>query len=298
MKESYKNIFEKDNSCISIGNFDGFHKGHKKLIDVLNYEAKNKGLKSIVLTFTPNPKIFFRREKYLISTDKQKKELLTANGVNRIVFLDFNEIYQMDGRDFLKKILIDRLKMKVLVIGKEFGFGKNRSLNHNNLLELSKEFHFRLIIVEPEFIGENKISSSYIRNLLFNGKIQEANALLVNRFFIDGVVVKGSQRGRKLGFPTINIKTENTLLPNGVFKTITHIDNDAYLSITNIGFIPTFNREFAEKRIETYILNFNKEIYGENVKIEFLKKIRDEYKFETEKELVERIKKDVSSLVS
>jgi len=298
MIESLKNLQESKNTCISIGNFDGFHKGHQKLINILTLEAKNRALKSMVVTFSPNPKIFFKRETSLINTDSQKKRILTKQGVERIVILDFNEVVNMEGKDFLNKVLLKRLKMKTLVIGKEFMFGKNRALNYNNLIDLSKEFKFKLIVVEPEYNGENKISSSFIRKLLCEGKIDDANQLLVDNFFIEGVVVKGYQRGRKLGFPTINIKTENLLLPIGVFKTITHIDKRSYLSITNIGYIPTFEEKIGEKRIETYILNFNKEIYGKSVRLEFLNKIRDEYKFSTEKELVERIRKDVNSLIS
>ena len=298
MTESLKNLKESENTCISIGNFDGFHKGHKKLINILTLEANKRSLKSMVVTFSPNPKIFFKREKYLINTDSQKERILSQHGVGRIVFLDFNEIVNMEGKKFLSEVLLKRLKMKTLVIGKEFMFGKNRTFNYKNLIELSKEFKFKLIVVEPEYKGENKISSSFIRELLYKGKIEDANNLLVNNFFIEGVVVKGYQRGRKLGFPTINIKTDNMLLPHGVFKTITHIDKKDYLSITNIGYIPTFEENFQEKRIETYVLNFNKEIYGKMVKIEFLNKIRDEYKFNTEKELVERIRKDVNSLIS
>ncbi len=283
---------------MSIGNFDGFHKGHEKLINILILEAKRRNLKSMVVTFSPNPKIFFKREESLINTDSQKKRILEKHGVERIVFLDFNEIVNMEGRNFLGKVLLKRLKMKTLVIGKEFMFGKNRTFNYKNLIDLSKEFKFKLIVVEPEYKGKNKISSSFIRKLLNKGRIEEANDLLVDNFFIEGIVVRGYQRGRKLGFPTINIKTDNTLLPPGVFKTITRIDNRSYLSITNIGYMPTFEENFQEKRIETYIINFNKEIYGKNVKIEFINKIRDEYKFSTEKELVERIRKDVNSLIS
>jgi len=281
-------------SVIAIGNFDGFHLGHKKIIEILNSISEEKGLCSTVLTFVPNPKIFFNKELNLINTDKQKEKMLKSLKVDRVLFLNFKEIFQLSDEVFVDEYLIKRFNMEYMVIGENFRFGKDREGNPDSLKKLSLKFGFNIKIVEPEILYGTRISSSLIRERLFKGEVKDANKMLGTEYCIDGIVIKGKKIGRELGFPTINIKPDNQILPEGVFKTKVKIDNRIFDSITNIGFRPTFYGQ--EKRVESHVFGFDKIIYNKKVRIFFEKKIRNEVKFDSEKSLAKQIEKDIRSL--
>lgn len=298
-----KNTFDKNNSAetykikgsaVAIGNFDGFHLGHQKIIQRLKQIARENNLVSIILTFTPNPKIFFKREKYLINTDAQKKEILENLEVDRVIIINFAEVVDMSDEQFLKDFLIDKFKMKHIVMGENFRFGKGREGDIGFLKQMSDQWGFGLTVVKSVRLGQHRISSTYIREKLAAAQIEESNRMLGQRYFINGVVVEGDKVGTELGFPTINLETENILLPEGVFKTIVEIDGEIYDSITYIGYRPTFSGK--EKKVESHIFDFNREIYGKPVKIHFEKKLRDDMKFESKKSLINQIKKDIENL--
>ena len=281
-------------SAVAIGNFDGFHLGHQKIIQRLKQIARENNLISIILTFTPNPKIYFKREKHLINTDAQKKEILENLEVDRVIIINFAEVVDMSDEQFLKDFLIDKYKMKHIVMGENFRFGKGREGDISFLKQMSNQWGFGLTVVKSVRLDNHRISSTYIREKLAAAQIEESNRMLGRRYFINGLVVEGDKVGTELGFPTINLETENILLPEGVFKTTVEIAGEIYDSITYIGYRPTFSGK--EKKVESHIFDFNREIYGKPVKIYFEKKLRNDMKFESKKSLINQIKKDIENL--
>jgi len=297
-----KNTIDKNNctgdkikgSATAIGNFDGFHLGHQKIIESLKQVARESSLVSIILTFTPNPKLYFKREKHLINTDAQKKAILENVGVDRVIFINFAEVVDMSDEQFLKEFLIDKYKMKHIVMGENFRFGKRREGDIGFLKRMSDQWNFGLTVVKSVMLGRQRVSSSYIRERLASAQIEESNRMLGRRYVIEGVVVEGDKVGTELGFPTINLDTDNILLPEGVFKTTVEIEGEIYRSITYIGYRPTFLGK--GKKVEAHIFDFNREIYGQQVKIYFEKKLRDDMKFESRLSLINQIKKDIENL--
>jgi len=281
-------------SAVAIGNFDGFHLGHQKIIEALKQVARENNLISVILTFTPNPRLYFKREKHLINTDAQKKEILENLGVDRIVFLHFAEVVDMSDEKFLKDFLIDKYKMKHIVMGENFRFGKGRAGDIGFLKRASEQWGFGLTVVKSVRLDQQRVSSTAVREKLASGQIEESNRMLGRKYVIAGVVVEGDKVGTELGFPTINLDTDNILLPEGVFKTTVEIDGEIYRSITYIGYRPTFSGK--EKKVEAHIFDFNREIYGQQVKIYFEKKLRDDMKFESRSGLINQIKKDIENL--
>lgn len=287
---------DKQGSVAAVGNFDGFHLGHRKLVDTLKQIALGKNLASLILTFIPNPKVYFNKELSLINSDQQKKQLLENLGVDQIVFLDFNQVLDMSGETFVKEILIDRCKVKFIVMGENFKFGKNRQCDSESLKKMAEKFNFEFTVVTPVILEGTPISSSLIRRKLGCSEIEDSNRMLGRSYYIDGIVVEGDKIGRELGFPTINIKTDNEILPDGVFKTRTEIDGrpQIYDSISYIGSSPTFPGK--EKKVETHILDFNETVYNQKVRVYFEKKIRGDRKFDSRTTLIDQIKKDIQGL--
>ncbi len=281
-------------SAVAIGNFDGFHLGHQKIIERLKQIARENKLTSIILTFTPNPRIYFKREKQLINTDAQKKEILENLEVDRVIIVNFAEVVDMSDEQFLKDFLIDKYKMKHIVMGENFRFGKGREGDIGFLKQMADRWDFGLTVVKSVRLDHQRISSTYIREKLAAAQIEESNRMLGRTYFIDGIVVEGDKVGTELGFPTINLETDNILLPEGVFKTTVEIDGDIYNSITYIGYRPTFSGK--EIKVESHIFDFSRKIYGKQVKIYFEKKLRDDMKFESKISLINQIKKDIENL--
>lgn len=289
----------KEESAIAVGNFDGFHLGHRKIIAALKDIAARENLISMVLTFSPNPKLYLKKEPSLIHTEAQRRTMLESQEIDKIVFIDFAEVVNMTPDDFLKSCLIEKYRMKYIVVGENFKFGKDRSGGIESLYHLSEKYGFGLQVVRPEQVDGMRISSSLIRKRLARGRIEEANRMLGREYCIEGVIGEGDKVGRQLGFPTINLETDNPILPEGVFKTRVKIADEVYDSITNIGYRPTFlsdekNQE-KEKRVETHIFDFDKTLYGKHVQVYFEKKIRDEMKFDSKVNLIEQIKRDIKN---
>lgn len=283
-------------TAVAIGNFDGFHLGHRKLIDTLNRIARERKLMSIVLTFTPNPRIYFKKELNLITSDEQKRQILEGLDVDDVSFLDFDRISDMSGETFVKEVLIRRYNVKYIVMGENFRFGKNREGDVDALKKMARAYGFEFTVVTPFVLDGTPISSSLIRHKLSRADIEDSNRMLGRLYYIDGVVEEGDKIGRQLGFPTINIGTRNEILPEGVFKTRTEIESHrkVYDSITYIGTSPTFSGK--EKKIETHILDFDRDIYNEKVRIYFQKRLRGEMKFDSQRNLIDQIKEDIRNL--
>jgi riboflavin kinase/FMN adenylyltransferase len=281
-------------SAIAVGNFDGYHLGHQKIVETLLEVARQKNLSPVILTFSPNPKIFFKLEHRLIISEKEKKKILNQLPVDRVFFLDFRTFHRLDGFHFLRDVLIGKYNMAHIVVGENFRFGKNRENSIKSLSEFSSRLGFESTVVKTIMRKGVKISSSLIRKKLVEGKVEEAKLLLGRPYYIDGQVIPGDGVGRKLGFPTINIKIEGLILPEGVFRTRVRIGRQIFDSITNIGYKPTFKT--GDIGIETHIFGFDRIIYGKPVRIFFEKKIRNEQQFASKTDLVEQIKKDIENI--
>ena len=284
----------KATSIIAIGNFDGYHLGHQEIVRALMTIARQKELVSIILTFSPNPKLYFNPKQKLIIPESEKKKLLQSLDIDRVVVLDFKDFCQMTGDRFIQDILLERFNMAHIVVGSNFRFGYERQNDIDSLERFSHQYGFGLSVVEPVFLKGILVSSSLIRQKLNEGRVEEANEMLGREYFMGGKVTGGEKRGKQLGFPTVNIKAANLILPTGVFRTRVEIHGNVYDSVTNIGYRPTFKERTMA--IETHIFGFNERIYGKPVRIFFLKKIRDEIKFHTRLELVEQIRKDIEKI--
>jgi len=287
-------------SAVAIGNFDGFHAGHRRVIETLAAEAGRRKLAAVVLTFHPHPRVFFGHAINLISTDAQRLECLKRQALDRLFFIDFADVVSCPARHFVGDILLDTLRASVLVVGGDFRFGRDRE---GDLATLRREAAGRFALIQaPDVeIGDCRVASSLIRRQLAAGSVREAGLLLEKPYFIDGKVVRGAGRGRSLGFPTLNIASDNAILPPGVFHTRVDISGRAFPAVTNIGSAPTFDAAAAGKvsrqmRVETHVPGFQGMIYGRNVRLHFIAKIRDERKFASATALQEQIRRDIASL--
>ena len=281
----------------AIGNFDGVHLGHKEIIDLINDIAKMKSTKSCILTFDPHPqKVLAGRDVSLIVPVNEKLSLLEQAGVDYAVSLRFTkELSQLSAEEFVQDVLIKTLKIKDIVVGPDFMFGKNRSGNAEMLKEMGKKYGFQTHVINPMKFGGEVISSSMIRRNIAEGNILKLNDLLGYNYFLKGIIVEGEKRGREIGFPTTNLDTQWELLPKpGVYATISWLRGSSYNSITNIGFRPTFGEN--KLLIETHLFDFSDSVYGEEIRVEFYQRLRDEKKFESVENLVAQIKLDVEEV--
>lgn len=290
--------FKFSNSVVSLGKFDGMHRGHRKLIEKLNKE-KQSGQLSVVFTFdVPPKKIISGSPTKCILTKDEKKQVHETLGVDVLIEYPFNsETASMQPEEFVKDILVDKLGVSLVVVGKDFRFGKNRSGDINTLKSLGNKYGFRVFALEKEKYRFRDISSTLIKKEIENGRIKDANRMLGYNFVVVGEVVYGNQLGNKIGFPTINIvPCPEKLMPlDGVYQTEVEIDDRTYKGITNVGYKPTVNNE-KTRNIETHIFDFNGNIYGKTVTVRFEKFIRKEKKFSSVEELKKQIEKDIKNI--
>jgi riboflavin kinase/FMN adenylyltransferase len=279
-------------TVITVGVFDGVHVGHKFIFKELLEIGKKKKLLPLVITFYPHPDTVLGKGKtLLIQTLSQKIEKIREEGIENVVAIRFDEDFsKISAGDFID-ILIKDFKMKGILVGENFRFGKGMEGNIDFLREIAKKKGFEVFTVKIFEIDGKKISSSLIRNLLLEGRVEEVIPFLGRPYSIKGRVVRGFGIGKRLGIPTANIQSDNEILPMGVFVTKFHLKGKALPSVTNIGHAPTLKE--TEKSVESHIINFQGEILGEEVEISLLTKIRDEMKFKDEKELRDRIIKDI-----
>lgn len=285
-------------TAVALGNFDGIHIGHQYLLKDNIVKAKSKNLKPSVLIFKNHTKTILKKGKEskvdILTSYDEKIQILKELGIEVVYVMDFNEdIMKLSPELFINDILLERLNAKLITVGFDYRFGYKAQGDSNYLKESGKINGFDVNIIEPIYVEGEVVSSTTIRNLILNGNIEKVNKFLGRNYSIRGTVISGSSRGRKLGFPTANIELKDRyVIPKtGVYKTFTYVDNGRLLSLTNIGFNPTFDEK--ELKIETYILNFDKNIYGSTIKVEFLEFIRDDVKFNTSEELKEQMNKDL-----
>jgi riboflavin kinase/FMN adenylyltransferase len=296
---SFKNINTIKNSVVSIGMFDGVHLGHTSVINRVIEIAKEKNIKSIIITFSNSPVSYFSKDiiDLQITNSKEKIALFRKTQLDYLFVIEFNEyIANLIPSTFMNDILISLFKVSYMVFGYDNHFGKNREGTFKYIIENFKDIKAELIIASKK--DKITISSTFIKEEIVNGHIINANKLLGHPYKISGIVVKGMQLGRKLGFPTANMAYDNTekILPkNGVYYTITKIKGKEYVSITNIGIKPSIQESNCIS-IETHILDFNQSIYGQNISIIFIDRIRNEIKFNHINDLIDQITKDVSTV--
>ncbi len=281
---------------IALGNFDGLHIGHMALVNRVVELSRKRGLKSLLYTFSNHPEniIAQRVITHLITTNQMKIDILNDSDLDFLYFDDFDEAYmKMEPREFVQKIIIEKFNAKLVVVGFHYHFGYKGEGDISLLKRLGDERGFEVHIVEPIKVGNVIVSSSAIRTLLKTGDVEQAAVFMNRKYAVKGEVIKGKTLGRQIGFPTINlIPNESNILPSkGVYLTETIVDNHTYYSVTNIGTNPTVENE--EIKIETHLLDFNKELYGEKVEVQFIKKLRHEEKFDSVQTLTAQIALDV-----
>jgi len=294
----YKNLNIKKNhknSVIAIGNFDGVHLGHQKVLKEAYQKAKRNNLKFGVVTFEPAPTMFFNKniKNHRINSVEQKIYYLKKLKLNFLILINFNQSFSnISAKDFIKQVLVNKLKSKYIFISQNFKFGKKRLGNVNTLKSLEKMYLYKTIVTFPHQENNKTISSSLIRKIISKGNVQEARKLLGRPWSIEGEVVKGEQRGSKIGFPTCNIKLNSYTLPKlGVYSIRAETKNFKKGGIANIGYRPTFNGKSL--LLEVNIFGIKKNLYKKILKISFIKFIRAEKKFKNINELKRQIKKDI-----
>ena len=279
---------------LALGNFDGLHRGHTKIIDRVRRVAAERGATSLVLTFDPHPPRIVRPDKAPALTLEQKLEALEKSGVQGVAIVRFTvELSRWEPETFVKTVLVDWLRVGEVWVGADFLFGRDRSGNFSLLRALGAHYGFRAEKIDPVRYKDFVVSSTRIRRLVSEGRVDEAGALLGRHVFIDGVVVKGAGRGRELGVPTANLETTNELLPpHGVYATTVTIDRVVYAGVTNIGLRPTF-ADATRAMIEVHVLDADRDLYGRTLRLGFVQRLRDERRFPDVDALKAQIDADV-----
>ena len=283
---------------ITMGTFDGLHKGHQKLLAELRKRADAVNKKAVVVTYYHHPLETIHRKTFpylLIERDK-KEELLKKYGADCVLYLDFDtEMSDLSPEDFLKQVIVDELNPEEIVVGYDTHFGKNRKGDFDFLKQNEKKLNYQAYLIKPEKIEGVIVSSSIIRDFVREGDMQKVERYLGRRYSISGVVKNGHRIGRTLGFPTINLEPEdsNKLIPAiGVYVCQVLVEGVMYGGVTNIGYSPTI-KSSGIKEVETNLLDFDGNLYGKKVEVFFVQRLRDEEKFGNVEQLILQIKDDV-----
>ncbi|RIK31759.1 MAG: hypothetical protein DCC56_06150 [Anaerolineae bacterium] len=284
------------NSWVAVGVFDGAHRGHQELIKKLTAGAHENQLPAVVVTFDPHPsKVFGRGEVKLLTLPDERAEILRDMGVDVVITHPFNkEVANVTAFDFMQR-LKSRLGLSRLILGYDSALGKNREGNIPRLTEIGAELGYAVETVSAIGDESGVISSTAIRKLVAVGKVEEAAQLMGRPYRLRGPVVRGDQRGRTIGFPTANVdySMDKLIPPNGIYACWGKINNEKFKAAVNIGVNPTFTPDKKSINVEAYLLDFDREIYGESLELEFVSRLRDELKFDSVESLVEQIGRDV-----
>ncbi len=289
------------NAAVTSGTFDGVHLGHQKIINRLNEIAQANHCETVVITFWPHPRLVISpnaEDFKLLNTIDEKIALLEGMGINHLLILPFTrEFSELSSEQYIEDILINGIGTKILVIGYDHRFGKNREGGMDYLVKNSNRFKIQIEEIPRQEIENITISSTKVRNAVADGEIEAANELLGRNYSFSGVVVKGRQLGRTIGFPTANVQLSKNykLLPkNGVYGVKTHLRGRDYQGIMNIGNRPTVDG--VGRTQEVHIFDFDDDIYGENLEVELLFFVRDEQKFDSIKDLIQQIETDCNEV--
>ena len=268
---------------LALGNFDGLHRGHLKILDRVKRGAIERGGVAMAMTFDPHPPRVVRPDKApsLLMTTEQRIDALGRAGIRAVAVVSFTrELSQWDPDTFVRTVLVEWLRVAEVWVGANFLFGHERIGNFSVLRTLGQRYGFRAEKIDPVRYKEFVVSSTRIRRLVAEGRMDEAAALLGHPYTLDGKVVEGQRRGREIGFPTANLQTANELIPpHGVYATTLTVDGIIHAALTNIGSNPTFG-DSNRTTIETYVLRFDGDLYGRDVQLGFVQRLRDERRFD------------------
>ena len=294
--QNSSNSFSNKASIVTIGTFDGVHVGHQEILKRLISIAEIEGLESVVLTFFPHPRMVLQKDSNikLLNTIDERYDILSDIGIDNIVIQNFTQEYsRLTAIEFIRDILVNKLKAKIVVVGYDHHFGRNRSANIEDLKEYGEVYNFRVIEIPAKDIANVAVSSTKIRNALAKGDVTKANKYLGYNFMLTGTVVKGNGLGKTINFPTANISIEETykLIPkNGVYIINSILEDKLVYGMMNIGKKPTVKGK--KKTIEVHFFDYEKDIYGQKLQINLLKRIRNEEKFDSIELLQEQLHKD------
>lgn len=281
---------------LALGNFDGLHRGHQKIVERIRRSAADRGATALVLTFDPHPPRVVRPDKAppLLMTMPQKVAALERAGLQGVAVVRFTEAFsKWTPEQFVRQVLVDWLRVSEVWVGADFLFGHERAGTFSVLRTLGTQYGFRVEKIDPVRYKEFVVSSTRIRRLVAEGRVDEAGALLGHHYAIDGVVTAGAGRGRTLGFPTANLSTDNELVPpTGVYATTAELQGTRWPAVTNIGVRPTFESAGA-LCVETHILGLQADVYGAPLSLSFIQRLRDERKFPDVDALREQIAADI-----
>lgn len=286
-------------TVITVGTFDGVHRGHWAVLQEIGRRARESGRRSVLVTFHPHPLKIVRPDDspLLLTTPVEKKEILAETGLDYAVFLSFNHVLaSYSPRRFVEEILVGRLGVQELVIGYDHGFGRGRTGDVGMLEKIGEELGFAVDVVSPIRAGETPVSSSRIRSALLEGRVEEAREGLGRPYCVRGLVIRGDGRGRKLGFPTANlfVPVNGKLIPPaGVYAVRGCLKRGVFDGAIHIGPRPTFTG--SRPTIELHLLDFDEEIYGEEVRVEFIRHLREVRPFSSASALVEQLRFDVEA---
>lgn len=285
------------NPILTIGNYDGLHLGHRRIIERIKLKAREQKGTSMLMTFHPHPLTILKPEKFvgLITPFHVKRRLIEEAGIDVLFIVPFtDEFHLINPELFVDSLLMEKLGIKGLIVGYDFKFGKGGKGNVEYLTSKSTEYGFFFEIQAAITLDGEKVGSNRIRKMIQDGDVRKAAAHLGRPYMIEGTVIKGDGRGRTIGFPTINLKSDFPLIPKrGVYISMVEIDGKKFSAVTNVGYNPTFDGQGLT--IETYILDFSQDLYGREIALYFLNRIRDEVKFSSVDELKGRIWKDVET---
>jgi len=285
------------NAVVTVGSFDGLHIGHFKILEEVKKVAGELKGSSFVITFEPHPRFVLSKDFRLkiLTSLPEKIKILEEAGIENLVVLKFTkEFSQLTSDEFIRQIIVDKIGAAHMVIGHDHKFGKDRLGNVQKLSEVGKLYNFSVTDVTAENMDGSIISSSKIRKALTDGDLVNANKFLGRNYSLEGIVVIGMQRGRTLGFPTANILPDdpNKAIPkNGVYVVKCELDGEVFPGVMNIGIRPTFENKH-EQVLEVHLLNFNRDVYGKNLRVEFIKRLRDEKKFSSKEDLIKQMQTD------
>lgn len=282
----------------TIGNFDGVHRGHRHIFEMVIREARRRQCPAMVITFEPHPKMVLHPERkpfYLITSLQEKIDRIAETGIDGLLLIPFSlEFSRTTAREFVQDMLWGRLRIRKIFIGHDYTFGRNKEGNETLLLSLGEQLGFAVEVISALKAGDRVISSTRTRNALLEGRVGEAAVYLGRPYNLGGVVIEGHRRGRLLGFPTANIRPDKALIPaRGIYAVRVLLEGRSLQGVLNIGFNPTFADNALS--VEVFIFDFDEDIYGKRLDLLFIDRIRDEMKFEGPDRLVEQIRRDVQT---
>ena len=282
---------------VAIGNFDGVHVGHQILFRKAAKLARASGGTAIAFTFEPHPLKVLAPNKLpsLLTTFRKKMELIEECGIDLVVCADFNRQFSdQHPRDFARDILAEAIGVKEVIVGFDYAFGRGREGTVRYLKQMGKEYEFRTHIINPVKLNGHLVSSSYVRELIEDGKVEAASEFLGRYYSIPGPVIEGYKTGQAIGFPTANLDTSRIKIPGtGVYAVWIKLQAKIYNGVVNVGFNPTFGRDTLS--VEAHIFDFDEKIYGQEIEIVFIRRIRSEINFKSADQLVEQIRKDIKT---